>query len=142
MFADNFYVQLRFPGQASCFHYGGHFDGTVHMIMHRTCEQRKEQWWLFELETLSFKHATDASICLNWNPEKNGFDVWKCYSSPKQQFQFDEFRLTYCLREDLHQCLQATETHAGMRFTTYLAQLHAVLFHSNQVRDSLIVHVL
>jgi len=111
--ADNFYLQLRFPGQASCFHFGGEFDGKTHMIMHKTCEPREEQWWLFELESLSFKHAADNSVCLNWNAEKAGFDMWKCYASPKQQFQFDEFRLTYCLRYDMHQCLQAFETLAG-----------------------------
>eukprot|EP00966_Prymnesium_polylepis_P330954 7386548-Prymnesium_polylepis.2 len=110
--AEHFYLQLRLPGEASCFH-AGHFDGQTHMIIHRTCEPRREQWWLFELETLSFKHSLDGSVCLNWNTEKNGFDIWKCYNTPKQQFQFDQFRLTYCLVHDSRQCLMAFETLAA-----------------------------
>ena len=111
--AENFYLQLRLPGEASCFHFGGQFDGKTHLIIHRTCEERTEQWWQFERETLSFKHSTDSSVCLNWNEEKQGFDIWKCYNTPKQQFQFSKFRLTYCLRHDQHQCLQAVENLAG-----------------------------
>jgi len=111
--AENFYLQLRLPGEASCFHFGGQFDGKTHMIIHRTCEERTEQWWQFERETLSFKHSTDSSICLNWNTGSQGFDIWKCYNTPKQQFQFSKYRLTYCLRHDLRQCLQAVENLAG-----------------------------
>ena len=111
--AENFYLQLRLPGEASCFHFGGQFDGKTHMIIHRTCEERMEQWWQFERETLSFKHSTDSSICLNWNTGSQGFDIWKCYNTPKQQFQFSKYRLTYCLRHDLRQCLQAVENLAG-----------------------------
>lgn len=111
--AEDFYLQLRLPGEASCFHFGGQFDGKTHLIIHRTCEERTEQWWQFERETLSFKHSTDSSICLNWNTDKQGFDIWKCYNTPKQQFQFSKFRLTYCLRHDLRQCLQAVENLAS-----------------------------
>ena len=111
--AEHFYLQLRLPGEASCFHFGGQFDGKTHLIIHRTCEERSEQWWQFERETLSFKHSTDSSVCLNWNTEKSGFDIWKCYNTPKQQFQFSKFRLTYCLRHDQQQCLQAVENLAG-----------------------------
>jgi hypothetical protein len=111
--AEHFYIQLRLPGEASCFHFGGRFDGQTHMIIHRTCQPRREQWWLFELESLSFKHATDASVCLNWNTDKGGFDIWKCYLTPKQQFQFDPFKQTYCLRHDPRQCLMASETLSG-----------------------------
>ena len=54
-------------------------------------------------------------MCLNWNEDKQGFDIWKCYNTPKQQFQFSKFRLTYCLRHDTRQCLQAVENLAGRR---------------------------
>jgi hypothetical protein len=99
-------VQLRVPGEAACLR----LDDPNRALSQRTCDDEEQaQRWKFDPAMLSFRHAVQESLCLDYQVEDQVWTVWPCAQQQEEEmrgiarigehgFVYHRYAGKYCLR--------------------------------------------